>query len=95
MPILQALTYLAQVRQQPRKSERLVIIPAFTMHPFLLTRRWEKGGQSRKETVIIGTVRAVGWVGLNLNMGAWWRVAENWPYRTRYSSLRSHAKGRK
>lgn len=92
---MQLLTYLAQVRQQPFKSEWLLALHAFTMHPFLLTKPWKKDGISRKVIAIIGTARVAVWEGQNKNMGVWLKVAGHWQRSTIYISSRSLVGGKK
>lgn len=91
MPNLQLLTYLAQVRQQPLRSDTLILLHVLTMLPFLLIPRYKKSGVSHREIVIIGTALGVGWVVQNRSTGVWLKVAGYWLKTTRYILSRSLA----
>lgn len=94
-PTLQLLTYLAQVRQLPFKSELLPVVHAYTMHPFLLIKPSKNAGTSHREIVTIGIVRAAVWGGQNKSTGVWLRVAGSWQRGTIYTSSPSRAKEKK
>jgi len=94
-PNSQLLTYLAQVRQRHSKNGLQVVRYVFIKPPILPIKPNKKRGISHKEIAIIGTVRAADWVARNRNTGGWSRVVGNWRNRIHFTSLRSHAKGRK
>lgn len=92
---LHLLTYSAQVRQQPFKSEYRLLLRVFTMHPFLLTQPSKKHGISRRGIVITGTVRVAVWEGQSKSMGVWLKVVGLWLRSTIYISSLSLAEEKK
>jgi len=89
------LTYLAQVRQLPYKNEWLYPLSVLTTRHILHIKTSKRRGTSRKEIVIIGTVRVAALAGRNKNTEGWWKVVGYWQKHTISISSRSHAKGRK
>lgn len=94
-PNLQLLTYLAQVRQLPFRSEWLLLLPVPTMHPILPIKTTQKYGTSHKGIVTTGTVLAVVWEEQSKNMVAWLKVAGYWHKRTSFILSPSPAEERR
>lgn len=89
------LTYLAQVRQLPFKSDKPLFHHVFIMLPFLPIKPSKRHGVSRKAIATIGIVPDVAWVGRSRNMGAWSMVVVCWQKDTICISSPLHAEGRK
>lgn len=72
------LTYLAQVRQLPSRSDKPLLHHVFMVRPISPIQPSKKLGMSLKEIVIIGTAPGAAWVARNRNMVAWWKVVVIW-----------------
>jgi len=94
-PTLLLLTYLAQVRQLPFRSDKPLMHHAFIMLPFSHIKRSKKLGTSHKAIAIIGIVPDVGWVARSRSMGAWSMVVVCWLKDTICISSPSPVKGGK
>jgi len=94
-PTMLPLTYLAQVRQLPFKSDKPLAHHVFITRPFLPMKHSKKRGTSHRGIVIIGIVPDVGWAGRSRSMGAWSTVVVCWQKTMICISSQSPAKGRK